>query len=252
MPTPIKRVYSWRPDLPDQRDFQFAPQANLVLPPKVDLRTQYAKVYDQNQVGACTANSAALAYDFEKVKQHLPPILPSRLFTYFVTRTIEGTTSYDSGATIRDTIKACNKTGMCPESLWPYVISKYRVKPPTKCYTNALGHKVKQYLSLNSTSLNDLKSCLAQGFPFIIGFSVYSSFESPQVEKTGIVPMPAWNESLLGGHAVVCLGYSSDTQRFICRNSWGSAWGDKGHFTIPFEYLLNQNLADDFWTIRLV
>jgi C1A family cysteine protease len=64
--------------------------------------------------------------------------------------------------------------------------------------------------------------------------------------------MPGLHEAVLGGHAVLCVGYDDATQRFIVRNSWGSNWGQAGYFTIPYAYLLNENLADDFWTISLV
>jgi C1A family cysteine protease len=83
-----------------------------------------------------------------------------------------------------------------------------------------------------------------------MGFSVYDSFESDEVAKTGIVPMPMKSESLLGGHATMAVGYDDKTQRFLVRNSWGESWGMKGYFTIPYAYLENRSLSDDLWTIR--
>lgn len=97
-----------------------------------------------------------------------------------------------------------------------------------------------------------MKGCLASGYPFVFGFSVYESFESQAVAQTGIVPMPSPNEQLLGGHAVLAVGYDDEQGRFIVRNSWGKDWGMEGYFTIKYDYLLNDNLADDFWTIRRV
>jgi C1A family cysteine protease len=93
---------------------------------------------------------------------------------------------------------------------------------------------------------------LASGYPFVFGFSVYQSFESPQVAKTGHVPMPAPTEKQIGGHAVVAVGYDDSNQWFLVRNSWGASWGMKGYFSIPYSYLTDNNLSDDFWTIRLV
>ena len=96
------------------------------------------------------------------------------------------------------------------------------------------------------------KGCLASGYPFVFGFSVYASFESAAVATTGHAPMPKPKEALLGGHAVGAVGYDDAKQWFIARNSWGPKWGLAGYFTLPYEYLLDENLSDDFWTIRLV
>ncbi len=99
-----------------------------------------------------------------------------------------------------------------------------------------------------------MKGCLASGYPFVFGFSVYESFESDDVTKTGIVPMPgpASKDGFLGGHAVLAVGYDDSQSRFIVRNSWGDKWGNKGYFTMPYAYLLDENLSDDFWTVRIV
>jgi C1A family cysteine protease len=97
-----------------------------------------------------------------------------------------------------------------------------------------------------------MKGCLSSGYPFVFGFTVYESFESEDVARTGNVPMPGADERIVGGHAVLAVGYDDDESRFICRNSWGSDWGDAGYFYMPYAYLLDNNLSDDFWTIRLV
>jgi C1A family cysteine protease len=97
-----------------------------------------------------------------------------------------------------------------------------------------------------------MKGCLAEGYPFVFGFTVYESFEGVPIAKTGILNLPKKTEKVVGGHAVLAVGYDDTGARFIVRNSWGAHWGQKGYFTIPYSYLLNENLSDDFWTIRLV
>ena len=252
MTSKLGRSYGWIPDLPDQRDRFFAPlHAAAQLPPKADLHAGCPPVYDQGQLGSCTSNAIAGAIDFERRRQKLEFMNPSRLFIYFNERVMEGTAGSDSGAMLRDGMKTIAAQGACPEALWPYFINKFAVKPGSNCYAAAAEHKTIQYSRVNQ-DLAAMKSCLASGLPFVAGFTVYSSFENDAVAKTGKVPMPGPKEAVLGGHAVLAVGYSDASQRFLLRNSWGTNWGINGYFTMPYEYLANPDLADDFWTIRLV
>ena len=246
--------YGWTPDLPDHRDHMYAAPPRIVaaLPPKVDLRPKCPPVVDQGNLGSCTANSIGNAHRFEQMKQgQADSFLPSRLFIYFNERVIEGTVNSDSGAMIRDGIKSIAAQGVCPEKMWPYNINQFTKKPSSACYKEALKHQAISYQRLVQ-SPSQMKGCLASGYPFVYGFTVYESFESQAVAKTGIVPMPASGEKTLGGHAVLAIGYDDTKQRFIVMNSWGTGWGIKGFFTIPYGYLADSDLASDFWTIRLV
>ena len=251
-PHKIKR-YGWVRDLPDARDIIYAaPMPTLqALPASFDLRPQCPPVYDQGQLGSCTGNAIAGAVQFDRLKQKLTDFVPSRLFIYYNERVMEGTVESDSGAQIRDGIKSVAKLGVPPETDWPYDISKFAQRPPAKAYTDALRDRAVSYSRIVQ-NLNQMKGCLASGFPFVFGFTVYESFESQQVANTGVVPMPAPGEQVLGGHAVVAVGYDDTQQRFLVRNSWGTTWGQQGYFTIPYAYLVDSNLASDFWTIRLV
>jgi C1A family cysteine protease len=245
--------YGWLPDLPDQRDFSYAAPAPLLkkLAPAIDLRPQCPPVYDQGQLGSCTANAIGGAIEFELMKQKAAVFMPSRLFIYYNERVIENTVNTDNGAQIRDGIKTVNQQGVCTEDSWPYNTSEFAQKPYAVCYQAALNNKVLSYQRITRT-VAQMEACLADGYPFVFGFTVYDSFESPEVAKTGILNMPAKSEKVAGGHAVVAVGYNHAQQRFIVRNSWNTTWGQKGYFTIPYAYLLNEHLSDDFWTIRMV
>jgi len=250
----IKHHYGWIPDLPDRRDHRFVAAAGEPAPPApphVDLRSGCPPVYDQGQLGSCTGNAIAGALEFERIKQGLNDFTPSRLFIYYNERVIEGTVASDSGAQLRDGIKSVATQGDCPETEWPYDISQFAVQPPAQCYTDAVKYGVVQYQSV-AQDLADMRACLAAGYPFVFGFTVYESFESAAVAQTGQVPMPGWFERAVGGHAVVAVGYDDPTTVFIVRNSWGASWGDAGYFYLPYAYLADANLADDLWTIRLV
>lgn len=140
------------------------------------------------------------------MKEKKQDFMPSRLFIYYNEREIQGTVDSDSGAQIRDGIKSVASQGDCPEREWPYDISKFIQKPLQKCYDDAIKHKAVRYQRVVRT-LNQMKGCLASGYPFVFGFTVYESFESQEVAKSGQVSMPAPNENMVGGHAVVAVGY---------------------------------------------
>jgi C1A family cysteine protease len=246
--------YGWVPDLPDHRDHLFAaaPVVMSKLPAKVDLRPVCPPVVDQGQIGSCTANAIANAHLFDQMKQKVAArFLPSRLFIYYNERVIEGTIGSDSGAQIRDGIKTLAQQGACPEKMWPYAVTKFTKKPAAKCFSEARKHRAVSYQRVVQSAMQ-LKSCVASRYPIVIGFTVYESFESAAVAKTGNAPMPGSGEKVVGGHCVLVVGYNDATQRFLCMNSWSTKWGQKGYFTIPYAYLTDSDLAADFWTVRVV
>ncbi len=245
-----KHGYGYIPDLPDHRDYLFSAVYHAIpkLPASVDLRANCSPIEDQKTLGSCTANALVGALEFLEKKDGVPFTDLSRLFVYYNERVIEHTVASDAGAMLRDGIKTLAKQGVCSEKNWPYILTKFKNKPTKACYSEASTHLITSYLRLQT--LDDMRSCLAAGYPFVFGFTVYASFESSQVAKTGVVPMPAAGESVLGGHAVVAVGYRDSTKRFIVRNSWGTSWGQKGYFTIPYAYLTNPQIASDMWTVR--
>ncbi|MGZ4397769.1 MAG: C1 family peptidase [Gaiellaceae bacterium] len=245
--------FGWVPDLPDARDYLFSAADKVLtkLPTKVDLRPQLPPVYDQGQLGSCTANAIGAAFEYDQLQEGLKDFTPSRLFIYFNERAVEGTIASDSGAQIRDGMKSIAKLGVCDEKTWPYDIATFTEKPSKQAYAEGLKHLALVYRRVLG-NLHQMQGCLASGYPFVLGISVYESFMSPQVAKTGEVPLPARNEQLEGGHAVLAVGYDDSVQRFIVRNSWGPKWGLKGYFTIPYTYLSDPQLARDFWAVYSV
>ncbi|MBF0477959.1 MAG: C1 family peptidase [Candidatus Omnitrophica bacterium] len=239
--------FGWVPDIPDSRDLLYAAVSPAIkLPAVVDLRENCSIVEDQGRLGSCTANALAGNIEFLDKDADQKYTDVSRLFIYYNERVIRGMTATDSGAMLRDGIKTLVKNGVCSEKIWPYVIERFTDKPTQKCYNEGLKHRILSYHRIQT--LNEKLICLADGFPFVLGFTVYESFQSLEVAKTGIMNLPKKTERVLGGHAVLAVGYNLKDKRFIVRNSWGDQWGQKGYFTMPFDYM--ETLARDFWTIR--
>ena len=252
---PDFRRYGWKPQLPDHRDIKFKlnPMVENNLPSSIDLRQSgfMPHVYDQGQLGSCTANSIAAAIEYDRAKQKLDTWTPSRLFIYYYERLMEGTVNSDSGAAIRDGYKVINTTGYAKESTWPYDIKKFNIQPNSAAQTEATNYKSVQYQSVDQDE-NSIKTVLAEGYVISFGISVFQSFESRDVASNGIVSMPKSNESNLGGHAILLVGYEDSQKVYVFRNSWGAYWGDNGYGYIPYDYVHNPQLASDFWVVQNV
>jgi len=244
----------WRPDLPDARDYYYASSRSILaaLPIKVDLRNQCPPIFDQGQLGSCTANSSGSMWQYIAYMTGKDSFTPSRLFLYYNTRLLEGTEDWDSGAYLRNTMKSLVNDGICDEAIWTYEDNspKFTQRSPNPCYTEGKKHQLLSYQRVLQ-NMQQIKGCLAEGFPFVFGFNVFESFLT--ITNDGIMPMPDFNgESSIGGHAVMVVGYDDTKQMAIVRNSWGDNWGDKGYFYMPYSYLIDNSLCDDFWTIRIV
>lgn len=239
----------WIPDLPDARDHKFsAPVIPVVIPPTHNVAFQLPEIYDQGPLGSCTANASGAALAYTLTRQHLAPITPARLFIYYNTRMIERTVAYDAGATIRNSIKSLKLYGACPEGDYPYDVGKFRDRPLGSVYVEAKEHVITAYQRLER-SLLLFKTALLSEIPIVIGFSVYESFYGPWLK---VAPIPAPKDSLVGGHAVLIVGYDDTKQAFLVRNSWGKTWKGDGYFYLPYVYITNPQLSQDFWTILSV
>jgi C1A family cysteine protease len=247
------RPYGTHPDVPDRRDRAYAAPRHVrrALPAGVDLRPRCPPVQDQRPLNACSAHAIGAALWFDEKRQGEEAPLPSRLFLYWVERAKEHTVGTNAPVSLRDGYKAAARNGVCAERLWPWKPERFADRPSGACFRAAKARRAISYHRV-PRDLDHLRGCLAEGFPFTLGLSIHESFESRVVRETGRVPMPARGEKTLGGHAVLAVGYDARSRRFLMRNSWGPRWGEKGHFTLPFRYLLDPDLAWDFWTVRRV
>ena len=256
----VVRYYGAKPDSYDHRDYKVVyrqaeiPSRQYHYEPNVDLRKFVVKVYNQGSLRSCTANALCSAYwlDLKKQSKTLKGgysyFNPSRLFLYYNTRRSSGGAGKDTGASIRDTVKALNRQGVCRAELWPYDVSEVYAKPPPECYQAAQGNNLCKYERLQQ-DIDQFRACLSDNCPFVFGFNIYRSFNQAQ---DGEVPMPTREERRCepeGLHAVVAVGYNDKTESIIALNSWGPKWGDEGYFYMPYDFITDPNLCLDFWKI---
>lgn len=241
--------YNLKKDALDTRDHVLSKVVPLKESPpkKVDLRPLLPPIVDQGALSSCTACAVGAVHQLNQ--KSATPFAPSRLFLWWNTRNMEGVATIDTGVTMRGTFKAAAKFGMCPERMWPYDPASFTTRPTPPCYSAALESQVLTYARVKQTQA-DIERSLANKIPVVFGMLVFKSFESNGVARTGKVPMPdIATENILGAHAVVLVGYNSDTRQFIVRNSWGPAWGDKGYCYIPYSFILDPEYCFDFWAI---
>jgi C1A family cysteine protease len=245
------RAFGWVRDAPDHRDFRYEPGTLRGLPSVCDLRPLCPPVRSQGSLNSCTAHAVAAAVQYDLRKQGLPALEPSRLFIYYNARVREHTVESNAGVPCRETLKCVKRLGACPETLWPYRVHRFTRRPPTRCYRGAPRCRVAGYHRLDPR-LGPMRACLHEGYPFAAGIVVYSGLTGIRAQRSGVAELPQPGERRIGTHVVLVVGYRDRDARFIVRNSWGAAWGQRGYFTLPYEYLENEHLAGDFWTVRAV
>lgn len=257
-PPPLpKRPTAWygcRPDTLDARDATFKPKG-VRLPAEASVRQWLPPVMNQGPLGCCTGHGTTGAYRTLFKKAGLPDIPLSRLQNYFDARLIENCVGEDAGAEIRDNIKAAAVNGIAREDLWPYIVERFKDTPPQDVYTNALQFQALKYERVR-VSRSGLMHALAEGFPVIIGITVFDSFESDEVARTGHVPLPDLDlEASVGGHCMLAVEYKKlrtkkDRVVFGVMNSWDTDWGDAGFCYFEDGYLNSPKFGADYWVIR--
>jgi C1A family cysteine protease len=269
----------WLPDYPDFRDYTedqatikpllksigvTATAAKTGLPSAVDLRAWCSPIENQGSLGSCTANAGVAIVEYFERRASGKHIDASRLFLYKVTRNMLHWTG-DTGAFLRTTMGALALFGVPPEEYWKYNVADYEKEPPAFCYAFAQNYQAIRYYRLDPAGtsktalLSRIKTYLSKGLPSMFGFTVFSSYS--QASASGKLPYPTKGEKIVGGHAVVAVGYDDNliitnsypgsTQTkgaILIRNSWGTGWGDNGYGWLPYDFVLN-GLAVDWWSL---
>lgn len=244
----MSRIYNLQPQKEDKRDYIYEPHT-LEIPSThflSDVQMVSCPILDQGSLGSCLSNATyALFYIISVSKISL-----SRLQLYMTNRAIDGSSlTEDTGATVRGCMKAISKYGLCNEKIWSYDILNFDKLAPSEAFKN-LYQLTKFVYTFIKQDLKSIKEVLVSDKPILIGIAIYSSFESTNATNYGVIPMPnTTKEELLGGHAILLVGYDDKTKVFKFQNSWGVEWGDKGYGYIPYDYVTDNNLAFDLCTV---
>jgi C1A family cysteine protease len=245
----------WRPDIPDIRDYLYSgPMADVSnLPAEVDLRDHYMPpIWDQGQLGSCTAFASCRAYEYAAARQGLPKMATSKLAQYYWSRQLMGRqyVSQDSGSTTTYALKALATFGAAPEADDPYDIANFKKAPPAKAVADARAHLVAKYEAVPHSEAA-IKSALNAGRLVVFGMACYDSLEYDETTKTGVIPMPKRGEGVIGGHELVFAGWRRDGL-LIVANSWSEQAGDHGYYYMQPRMAFSGGFISDIKVIDLV
>lgn len=241
----MSHAYGWRRPLPGLT-YPPADTGGLQIASQVDPRPHMPVVFDQGQLGSCTANATAACFQYDSIVDGKDCGVLSRLWIYFWERSLEHTLGQgDAGAMGHDAFRVA-KHGIPDESLWPYDISRFEVRPPD---VEPRAYRLTKPVHAVPQLESSIKQVLSNRQTIAFGFTVYQSFEDAW-QETGVMPAPEPGEGVLGGHEILVVGWlESHPDYALCRNSWGAGWGIGGYFFFPWKSLLDPNIASDFRTI---
>ncbi len=214
------------------------------LPASVDLTPDAMPVGDQGQVGSCAAWSTDYgALGYWENEQGIAGGGLEPMYTYS-----QVDCGVDEGSSIEGNLDIDKQQGIDTQSDYWQGNFDYSDQPTAAEKLNAVNWKLTNYndLTLNDSTTGDtnqvsIETALAAGNPVVIGIPVYWSFEEITSADNGFYAGVQANDTFMGNHAIVALGYDSTGLRI--ENSWGTYWGANGYATLSWSFI-NQYVFD--------
>jgi C1A family cysteine protease len=232
-------------------------------------------VRDQGQIGSCTAFCGAetdeILYYYNKGVPFTNALSPAFLYYCMRVLILNQKIQSDNGAYMINIPQALKTYGDCLESSYPYPSSNkspaYKTPPTSAAMTQGLNYQVGlntqvniSYGTIPSGDLGTTKTFLSNNVPVMLGFNVYdnssySLFEGLNTVNYTYNPLTSGGSlvkgaRLLGSHAVPIIGYDDNFTypgggqgAFLVQNSWGTSWGNKGFFYMPYSVFSNTKIV---------
>ncbi len=95
---------------------------------------------------------------------------------------------------------------------------------------DAGNFRIVNYHALDPRGRDDIKSWLSQGYPVVVGITVYDNF----MYLSGTSTYSSLSGEVKGGHAILVVGYDDSRNAYRLMNSWGTGWGDSGFAWVDY------------------
>ena len=230
----LKNCFGLLFSIPDVRDYIAHSTASDDSIPKEFILDDLPATKNQGSVGSCVAHAIALVAEYyaakesgEKTKMSTGYIYGNRLLT----------THKGSGMYLRDALKTMTKFGDVPYEYFPdnvevpYAIELFEQRLDE---IEPLGYnfKFKAYYKLEVEK--DIKTHLLSGNPVVMAMPWYDDIKIVD----GVMVTNQVKTNKTGGHCMVIVGW--DETGWIVQNSWGSKWGNKGRFVLPYNVKIRE------------
>jgi hypothetical protein len=205
------------------------------FPDTVDMREFLWPVEHIGSTLAAAAAAAVAALEYHCNRIGEKPTNLSTLFVHYNARRQSGNQEKNVGTSLEAAMKAIAEHGACAEATWPFDAAKLTAAPPSTAYDEA-----KKFAGVRCAHPVDFIEALALSFPvpFVARIPTRCLVEAGQ--KRVLPPLTAEEQQRASEHpvyALVMVGYDKADKTYLVRNCWGKAWGDGGHFRVPFDLL---------------
>jgi hypothetical protein len=232
------------------------------LPSNLNYKPLITSVYDQSNFKCGVTSTIAAAinllhvlidndrYVFSKIFgiNKIPKINPSRLHNYWNAKIVQKSDIFVDNipVMIESCLIAINHRKICDEIYCPYTLENIVKQPPILADQQASLYTLNIKYNKLDNHINLIKHELYKKHPVVLGIILYSNWnDSPN----GLINLPTLNDTIVGSHTILLVGYDNSKRYFIFQNSFGSKWGTDGFGFIEYEYISNTLTCGDIYSI---